>query len=74
MEWTWNEKLRIKLIQINIDIFSNQTLLELQRLFVSVYSNQDNIAERFKTRWWYLLTNGIINNYNVTINGKSFYD
>ena len=41
--------------------------------FVLVYSNQDDDSKRFKSQGYYLLK-GIIDNYNVTVNVKSFYD
>ena len=41
----------------------------IYRLFVLVYSNQDDNAERFKTRRYYL-PKRIIDNYNVIINRK----
>ena len=40
-------------------------------MFVLVYSNDD--SKRFKAKRYYL-PKGIIKNYNVIINGKSFYD
>ena len=40
-------------------------------LSILVYTNQDVNAKRFQTRRYYL-TKGIIDNYNVIINGKSF--
>ena len=42
-------------------------------MFVLVYSNQDNNAERLKVRRYYL-PKGIIKNYSIFINGRSFYD
>ena len=45
----------------------------VNRLFVLVYSNQDDNSKRFKARRYYL-PKGIIDNYNVIINGKNFYD
>ena len=48
---------------MNIDIFSNQILLE------SVDSNQDNNFKRFKNRRYYL-PKKIIDDYNVIINGN----
>ena len=42
-------------------------------MFVLVYTNQDAIARRFKAKRYYL-PKGIIDNYNVIINGKSFFD
>ena len=38
-----------------------------------VYSNQDDVSERFKAKI-YFLPKGIIDNYNVIINRKNFYD
>ena len=58
------QKMIIKMQQMNIDIFSNQILLE------SVDSNQDNNCKRFKTRRYYL-PKRIIDDYNVIINGKN---
>ena len=46
---------------------------EVNRLFVLVYSNNDNNANRFKAKVCYL-PKGIMQNYNVIINGKNFYD
>ena len=43
------------------------------RLFNLVYTNQDENSERFKAKRYYL-PKGIIKNYNVIINRKSFYD
>ena len=62
----WNEnktKNDNKNEQMNIDIFSNQILLE------SVDSNQDNNFKRFKNRRYYL-PKKIIDDYNVIINGN----
>ena len=65
--------MRIKIRQINIDIFLNQTLLESIDYFFSVYSNQDVNSKRFKTRR-YFLPKGFIDNCNVITIGKIFYD
>ena len=62
----------MKIPQINLDIFSNQIFVKVNRLFVLVYSNQDD-AKRFKSRRYYL-PKGIIKNYNMITNGKNFYD
>ena len=49
------QKVRIKMQQINIDIFSNQISLESIVLVLAlVYTNQDDNAKRFKTRRYYL--------------------
>ena len=52
---------------MNLDIFSNQTLLELIDL---VYLNR-NDDSRFETRKYYL-PKGIIKNYNAIIGEKTF--
>ena len=44
-----------------------------KRLFALVYTNQDAASRRFKAKGYYL-PKGIIDNYNVIINGKYFYD
>ena len=43
------------------------------RLFVFVYSNQDDNGERHKPQIYYL-PNSFINNHNVIINGRNVYD
>ena len=43
----------------------------VNRLFVLVYTNEDDNSMRFKTRIYYL-AKGLIKNYNVIINGKIF--
>ena len=43
----------------------------VNRLFFSVYSNQDNNYKRFKAKTYYL-PKGIIDNYNAIINKKTF--
>ena len=58
---------------MNIDIFSNQILLEsIDIQVVIVYANQDNNSKRFKTRRDYL-PKGFIDNYKVIINGKKTF-
>ena len=42
-------------------------------MFVLVYASQDTAYKRFKAKRYQLLK-GFIDNYNVTINGKNFYD
>ena len=64
-------KVILKIQQMNLNIFSDQILLESN--FVLVYSNHDYNAKRFKAKKYYL-PKGIIKNYNVIINGKHFYD
>ena len=48
------QKVKMKIQQISINIFSNQILLELNRLFVLVYSNEDVDSKRFKAKSCYL--------------------
>ena len=48
------QNVRIKIKELNIDIFSNQILLELHRLFVLDYLNQDDNSKRFKAKEYYL--------------------
>ena len=67
------QKVRIKIQPRNIDISLNQILLELTDFFVLVYSNQNASAKRFKAKRYYW-PKWIIDNYNVIINGKNFYD
>ena len=42
-------------------------------MFVLIYTNYGASAKRFNARKYYLLKS-IITNYNMIINGKSFYD
>ena len=58
---------------MNLDIFSNEILLGVNRLFVLVYPNRNYNVKRFKASIYYL-TKDITKNYNVIINGKTFYD
>ena len=51
--------------------FFNSNFVGVNRLFVLVYRNQNNLLKRFKIRRYYL-PKGIIENYNVIINGKLF--
>ena len=67
------QKLRTKIQQMSINIFSNQNYVEVYRLFILVYSCQDDDAKKFKTQGYYL-PKGVIKNYNVIINGKNFFD
>ena len=53
--------------------FLESNIVGANRLFVLVYTNQDDNAKRFKTRRYYLQKD-IIKNYNVIINEKNFYD
>ena len=53
--------------------FLESRFVGVDKLFVLLYSNQDDNFKRFKTRRYYL-PKGIIEKYNVIINGKSFHD
>ena len=67
-----NQKVWIKIQQMNIDIFSNPILLGLLDYF-SAYTNESKSAKRFNAQKYYL-PKGILKNYNVIINEKNFYD
>ena len=53
--------------------FLDSNFVGVKRLFVLVYSNQDKDSKISKTQRYYL-RKGIIDNYNVIINGKNIYD
>ena len=53
--------------------FLESNFAGVSRLSILVYSNQDGNAKRFNA-WKFYLPEGIIDNYNVIINGKHFYD
>ena len=53
--------------------FLESNFVRVNRLFVLVYTNKDGNAKRFNAGKCYL-PKGIIDNYNVTINEKNFYD
>ena len=46
--------MRIKTRQTNIDMFSNQNFVEINRLFVLVYTNEANNTKRFNAAKYYL--------------------
>ena len=58
------QKVRIKIRQINIDIFLNRTLSVLTDCFVLIYSNSDDNAKRFKSQRNHL-PKASIKNYNI---------
>ena len=66
------KKLRIKIQQMNMNIFLDQTLLEFNRLFVLINLNRGKGARFFKTGRYYL-PKGIIK-ICIIINGKNSYD
>ena len=45
----------------------------VNRLFVFIYSNHDDNTKKYKAQRYYL-PKGIINNYNMIINRKNFYN
>ena len=53
--------------------FLESNFVEVNGLFVLVYTNQDVSSEIFKTIR-YCLPKCMVKNYNVIINGKNFYD
>ena len=53
--------------------FLKSDFVGINRLFVLVYTNGDDNAKRFKAKRYYL-PKGIIDTYNVIINGENFYD
>ena len=56
-----------------IRFFLESNFVEVNRLFVLVYSSKVDPYKRFKAKRYYL-PKEIINNYNATISEKSFYD
>ena len=53
--------------------FLKLNIFRVSRLFILVYWNRNNDVKRFKARR-YSSPKGFIKNYNVIINGNSFYD
>ena len=53
--------------------FLESNFVGVNRLFVLVYTDENNNAKRFDAQKYYL-SKEIIKNYNVIINGKKFYD
>ena len=45
----------------------------VNRLFINIYSNEDDDVKRYKTKKCYV-PKGIIKNYNVIINEQNFSD
>ena len=52
--------------------FLESNFVGVNRLFVLVYSNDDDISEKIKAKMYYL-PKGIINNYKIIVIGKNFY-
>ena len=53
--------------------FPESNFVGVNKLFVLVYTNQDTAYKRFQAKRYQLLK-GFMDSYNVTINGKNFYD
>ena len=75
-EWSiyWNEDKTIsenKNTKNEYRYFLESNFLEVNTLFVLVYSNQDANSKRFRTLRYYL-PKVIIDNYNVITNEKNF--
>ena len=72
----WNEY-KTKIVKKNITneyrYILKSDFVGVNRLFVLVYSNQDDNSKKCKAKRYYLLK-GIIKKYNVIINRKNFYD
>ena len=56
------QRVRIKIQQMSIDIFSIQIFVGLNRLFFLLYTNQDANSKRFKIRR-YCLPKVTVKNY-----------
>ena len=72
-EWSvsWNEyETRSENENTTNEYFLESNFVRVNRLFVLVYSNVDDNSKKAKG---YYLPKGIINNYNVIINGKNIY-
>ena len=72
----WNEykaKSEDKNMTNEYRYFFESNFVRVNRLFVLVYSNQDNTSKRYEARR-YFLPKGVIKYYNVIIIGKNFYD
>ena len=53
--------------------FLESNFVGVNRLFVLIYTNQDAASRKFKVKKYHI-PKGIIDNYNVIINRKNFYD
>ena len=72
----WNEyktKSRSKNMTIEYRYFLELNLLGVNRLFLLIYLNREDDAKRFKAQMCYL-PKGVVKNYRIITNGKSFYD
>ena len=72
----WNEyktKSKNKNTTNEYRYFLQSNFVGVNRLFILVYTNQDDNARKFKTRRYYL-PKEILDNYDVIIKGKNFYN
>ena len=72
----WNEYETKKEIKNATNEYRNcrgSKFVEVNRLLVLIYSNQDGNSKRYKVERYYL-PKVIIENYNIIISGKNFYD
>ena len=53
--------------------FLESSFVEVNRLFLLLYSNQDDSFKRFRAKRHYI-PKGIIKNCNVIVHGKNVYD
>ena len=67
------KKVIIKIQQTDLDFSLESHFVVTKRLLVLVYSNEHAAFKRFKAKR-YCLPEGLIDNYNVIINEKIFYD
>ena len=67
------KKVIIKIQQTDLDFSLESNFVVTKRLLVLVYSNEHAAFKRFKAKR-YCLPEGLIDNYNVIINEKTFYD
>ena len=77
-EWSmyWNEhktQSEEKNTTNNFRYFLELISLEVKRLFILIYTNQDDNVKRFNAKKYYL-PKSIIKNYNAIINGRTFYN
>ena len=67
------QKARIKIRQISVDIFPNQTMQELTDCLFQFIQTKKNALKR-PSAFSYYLPKGTINNYNFIIDEKKNYD
>ena len=65
--------MRIKNMANVFRYFLQSNFVGVTRFFILVYANQNDNAKIFKAKRYYL-PKVVIDNYNVIINGKNFYN